>query len=96
MGLGLGLRNNLKDGSAELEQAQMLEPEVGDCYFWNGMLSAYYYRGRPHTAIESIEKSLAVGITDTAALATEGFAEFLLAVCCTTACPVWCVAILHS
>ena len=61
-GVALGLRNNLKDGLAELERALMLESEIADCYFWKGMLSAYYYRGRPHTAIESIEKSLAVGL----------------------------------
>jgi tetratricopeptide (TPR) repeat protein len=62
LGLALGLRGNLKDGLAELERALKLESEVADCYFWKGMLSAYYYRGRPHTAIELIEKSLAMGL----------------------------------
>jgi len=61
-GVALGLRNNLKDGLAELERVLILQPEVADCYFWKGMLCAYYYRGRPHTAMELIEKSLAMGL----------------------------------
>jgi tetratricopeptide (TPR) repeat protein len=61
-GLALGLRGNLKDGLAELEQALLLESpsEPWHVYFWKGMLCAYYYKGRYQQAVEAIEKALEV------------------------------------
>jgi tetratricopeptide (TPR) repeat protein len=61
-GLALGLRGNLKDGLAELEQALLLQSqsEPWHVYFWKGMLCAYYYKGRSQKAIEAIEKALEV------------------------------------
>ncbi|GHO78459.1 hypothetical protein KSD_62300 [Ktedonobacter sp. SOSP1-85] len=35
------------------------EPEAEGELFWKGMLCAYYYRGRPHLAVEAIEQALA-------------------------------------
>ena len=59
-GVALGLRNKLKEGLAELEQAILLVPEWWDAYFWRGMLCAYL--GRNLVAIEAFEKALEVDL----------------------------------
>src|SRR5437762_1790943 len=57
-GLLSGLEGRLKDGLAELEKAIELDPEDYDAYFWKGMFSAYFYKGRPQMAYAAIEKAL--------------------------------------
>ena len=59
-GVATGLRGNLKEGLAELEQAYILEPDQWDTHFWNCLLSAYYYPGRSQIASEAVEKALAL------------------------------------
>ncbi|GHO56758.1 hypothetical protein [Ktedonobacter robiniae] len=59
LGVALGLRGKLKAGLEELEKAIQARTTLEDAFFWKGMLCAYYYRGRPHLAIEAIEHALA-------------------------------------
>jgi tetratricopeptide (TPR) repeat protein len=59
-GVALGLRQKLKEGIAELEQAISLMPETWDAYFWKGMICVYL--GRDSMAMEAFEKALAVNL----------------------------------
>jgi tetratricopeptide (TPR) repeat protein len=61
-GIALGLRGKLKDGLLELEAAIDMDSDKNDAYFWKGMLSAYFYRGRHQQAMEAIEKALELGM----------------------------------
>jgi tetratricopeptide (TPR) repeat protein len=58
LGVALGLRSKLKDGLTKLDEALQTNPKSQDAHFWKGMLSAYYYQGRPQIAVEAIEKAL--------------------------------------
>ncbi len=63
-GVASGLRGKVKEGLEEIERAILLDPEEWDAYFWKGMLSAYYYRGRFHIeeTRAAIEQSLTKGL----------------------------------
>lgn len=63
-GIALGLRGKVKNGLGELKKAIPLSPEDYDAYFWQGMLSAYYYQGQSHDeeVKAAIEQSLKVGL----------------------------------
>ena len=62
--VALGLRGKVKEGLKEVERAILLDTEGWDAYFWKGMLSAYYYRGRFHLeeTRAAIEQSLTQGL----------------------------------
>jgi len=59
-GIALGLQERLEEGLIELERAIPLEPDVPGAYFWKGILTVY--QGHYQKSIESIEKSLEVGL----------------------------------
>ena len=61
-GIALGLRGKLKDSLSVLDTAISMDSDEYHAYFWKGMLSAYFYRGRHQQAIEAIEKALELGM----------------------------------
>lgn len=56
--VALGLRGKPSDGLSRLKQVHQEHPQDEDSYFWEGMLSAYYYPNKPQIAMEAIEKAL--------------------------------------
>ncbi|EFH83713.1 tetratricopeptide repeat protein [Ktedonobacter racemifer] len=62
LGVAFGLRGKLKKGLIQLDAVIHARSKSIDAFFWKGMLCAYYYRGKPHLAVEAIEQALANGL----------------------------------